>query len=112
MKYYCKAFISQFLVYNKCSVKVRDDDEEEGDDLSRSASIGQSFIPNQQRAADFFVQRWQMSGVGFIQHTLRCLGTLIHKDYLGAVFLNRDRLIELCISLSWTLIILVPAIIF
>lgn len=59
-----------------------------------------------------FVQRWQMSGVVFIQHTLCCLGTLIHKGYLGAVFLNRDRLIELCISLSRTLIILVPAIIF
>lgn len=40
-------------MYNKCSVKVRDDDEEEEEDLSQSASIGQSFIPNQQRAADF-----------------------------------------------------------
>lgn len=105
MKYYCKAFLSQFLVYNKCSVKVRDDD----DDLSRSASIGQSFIPNQQRAADFcpaLADEWSCF------HSTHIMLPWDHKGYLGAVFLNRDRLIELCISLSRTLIILVPAIIF
>lgn len=51
----------------------------------------------------------QVSGAGFVQHTLHCPRTLIHKDHLGTVFLSRDRLSQLCISLSWIVIILVPA---
>ena len=70
-------------MYNKCSIKVRDDDK----DSLWNIFNGKIFTPKQHEAADTLVQHRQVSAPGSLQWTAHCLGTrFITYSHTGRFF--------------------------
>ena len=101
-------------MYNKCSIKVRDDDK----DSLWNIFNGKIFTPKQHEAADTLVQHGQVSECPWFPSMDSTLPR--HPFHYiqphGALFLSKglqgDGLIELSGSLSWALIILWLLIVF